>query len=158
MKPGAGDDPFADDGPGDEGSNDGSAEPPAAEASSSEPSPDSTGAAQPPEAMSTPPDASGEGGAEDGPDASNDSAAEPEPNIPWVLRRGSVKSDRDNVHQFFLRDDTARGERELRNAVERLLEKEVSKLDLREAAYLVAMEHPEEVAATLRSWGYDYLE
>lgn len=78
--------------------------------------------------------------------------------IPWVLRRSSVKDDRPNITQFFLRDETDRGERGLRSDVEQILDKDVYTLDLREAAYLVAMEHPEEVAETLRDWGYDYLD
>lgn len=78
--------------------------------------------------------------------------------IPWVLRRSSVKDDRPNITQFFLRDETDRAERALRSDVEQILDKDVYTLDLREAAYLVAMEHPEEVAETLRDWGYDYLD
>jgi flagellar biosynthesis/type III secretory pathway M-ring protein FliF/YscJ len=77
--------------------------------------------------------------------------------IPWVLRRGSVKDDRPNMTQFFLQDATDRAEREFQRDVENILEKDVYLLDLREAAYQVAMAHPEEVAEVLRDWGYDYL-
>ena len=65
----------------------------------------------------------------DGPDDSH---------IPWVLRRSSVKDDRPNITQFFLRDETDRAERRLRSDVEEILDKDVYTLDLREAAYLVA--------------------
>lgn len=77
--------------------------------------------------------------------------------IPWVLRRSGVKEDRPNMTQFFLRDATDQAERDFRRDVEKILEKDVYLLDLREAAYQVAMEHPDEVAAVLEDWGYDYL-
>ncbi len=78
--------------------------------------------------------------------------------IPWVLRRRSVKEDRPNVTQFFLRDETDRAERRFRGAVEERLDADVYLLDLREAAYVVAMRHPDEVASLLGRWGYDYLD
>lgn len=84
----------------------------------------------------------------------SDSAGDHEP--PYVLRRTTVKEDRENVTQFFLRDEIAAGERDLRNAVEAELDTDVMKLDLREAAYAVAQRHPEEIAAILREWGYEY--
>jgi hypothetical protein len=77
--------------------------------------------------------------------------------IPWVLRRGGVKDDRPNMTQFFLRDSTDQAERGFQQDVENILDKDVYLLDLREAAYQVAMDHPEEVAAVLEEWGYDYL-
>ncbi|WP_136602712.1 hypothetical protein [Salinigranum halophilum] len=76
--------------------------------------------------------------------------------IPWVLRRRSVKDDRPNVTQFFLRDETDRAERRFRGEVEERLDTDVYLLDLREAAYVVAMQHPDEVASLLGQWGYDY--
>jgi hypothetical protein len=78
--------------------------------------------------------------------------------IPWVLRRGSVKDDRPNVTQFFLRDETDRGEQRLKADVEERLDGDVYTLDLREATYRIAMRHPDEIAEELRSWGYDYLD
>lgn len=77
--------------------------------------------------------------------------------IPWVLRRGGVKDDRPNMTQFFLRDSTDQAERGFQQDVENILNKDVYLLDLREAAYQVAMNHPEEVAEVLEEWGYDYL-
>lgn len=77
--------------------------------------------------------------------------------IPWVLRRDGVKDDRPNMTQFFLRDSTDQAERGFQQDVENILDKDVYLLDLREAAYQVAMDHPEEVAAVLEKWGYDYL-
>jgi hypothetical protein len=134
MKSGAGDDPFADD--------EASAETEAAEV-------DSTATTSPVDDGTGPADAPDDDRSRDqSPDGAD---------IPWVLRRDSVKGERDHVHQFFLRDEAARGERTLRSDVEDRLDTDVSKLDLREAAYLVAMNHPDEVAETLREWGYDYL-
>jgi hypothetical protein len=77
--------------------------------------------------------------------------------IPWVLRRDGVKDDRPNMTQFFLRDTTDQAERGFQQDVENILNKDVYLLDLREAAYQVAMEHPDEVADVLEEWGYDYL-
>lgn len=144
MKSGAGDDPFGDESDGDSDedrrddephsvTDDGATENSAAERAEN----GGTGRGRPTDDPSPMPDAS---------------------EIPWVLRRSAVKDDRPNVTQFFLRDETDRGERRLKNEVEELLDGDVYTLDLREAAYRVAMRHPEEIAEELRSWGYDYLD
>jgi hypothetical protein len=78
--------------------------------------------------------------------------------IPWVLRRSRVKEDRENVHQFFLREEYSAREDEIIEAVADeldLRQKDIQKLDVREA--MVAAADPEEVAAVLREWGYEYL-
>lgn len=83
-----------------------------------------------------------------------------EHSLPYYQRRSSVKEDRDDVLQFFVQEDTAKGEDDLESAVADELDiraKELYKLDLREAAFLVAMEHPEEVADKLRDWGYEFV-
>ncbi|QKY22276.1 hypothetical protein B4589_017935 (plasmid) [Halolamina sp. CBA1230] len=93
-------------------------------------------------------------------DSSSTSTTSDEYSLPYYQRRGSVKEDRDDVLQFFVREDTAQGEDELERAVANELDirpKELYKLDLREAALLVAMEHPEEVADKLREWGYEHV-
>ena len=152
MKSGTGDDPFAEEEPDDQKREDDTLEPEAnAESSPAtvETSPetdDSSGD----EAGSAPSDPAAD--SSDGSGEAVDAA-----DIPWVLRRGSVKDDRPNMTQFFLQDSTDRAEREFQREVEAVLEKDVYLLDLREAAYRVAMEHPEEVADVLREWGYDYL-
>ena len=128
MKSGTGDDPFADDFDGDSGEA-------------------STGQADSETAETSERNSSNGGRSEDRSDE----------HIPWVLRRSRVKEDRDDIRQFFLREHAADGERRLRNDVEDRLGTDVKKLDLREAAYLVAQRHPDEVAAELREWGYDYL-
>lgn len=87
----------------------------------------------------------------------DDSTDTDDRDIPYVLERKRVKEGRDDVRQFFLREGASEGERQLKLDVEDELGKEVRKLDLREAAYLVAQRHPEEVAEELREWGYDYL-
>ena len=146
MKSGTGDDPFADDATDAEESVD-------AETAAEEPDSDSdadSASAEPQSTVDAPANASD--------DADDTSGDEPDaPDIPWVLRRSSVKADRPNVTQFFLRDETDRAERRFQSDVEELLDADVYTLDLREAAYLVAMRHPDEVADELRDWGYEYM-
>ena len=139
MKSGTGDDPFADDASNGEGPADSDADPDAATDVETPSDVDETSNAE---------------GASDAENASDDGA----PDIPWVLRRSSVKADRPNVTQFFLRDETDRAERRFQSDVEDILDADVYTLDLREAAYLVAMRHPDEVAEELRDWGYEYME
>lgn len=79
--------------------------------------------------------------------------------IPWVLRRSRVKEDRENVHQFFLREEYSTREDEIIEAVAGELDmrqKDLQKLDVREA--MVASADPEAIAAVLREWGYEYLK
>lgn len=79
--------------------------------------------------------------------------------IPWVLRRSRVKEDRENVHQFFLREKYSAREDEIIESVAAeldLRQKDIQKLDVREA--MVAAADPEDVAAVLREWGYEYLK
>lgn len=129
MKPGSGDDPFADDEPdvdrpdrdgdrGDRGDDVGGAI--------------SVGASREPTAA-----------------VQDDEPA-------YVLRRSTVKDERNTIREFYLRDEFVEGERELKSAVENALGADVSKFDLREAAYAVAQRHPDEVAALLEAWGYEY--
>lgn len=79
--------------------------------------------------------------------------------IPWVLRRSRVKEDRGNVHQFFLREKYSAREDEIIEEVADELDmrqKDLQKLDVREA--MVAAADPEDIAAVLREWGYEYLK
>lgn len=146
MKSGTGDDPFAEEEPDDQ--EDDTRESDAEEASAGS----SPGAAESTTGGAAPP------GSGPGADA-NGSSGQPveSADIPWVLRRSSVKDDRPNMTQFFLQESTDHAEREFQREVEDILGKDVYLLDLREAAYQVAMAHPDEVAAVLREWGYDYL-
>jgi len=75
--------------------------------------------------------------------------------LPWIHRRDTVKSDRPEIIQMHVRKSTVDGEGALQDDVEDILGDDVYALDLREAAYLVAMQHPDEVADQLREWGYD---
>ncbi|WP_121822995.1 hypothetical protein [Halostella salina] len=153
MKSGAGDDPFADD-------------------TDDEPQSDADGEEQASDVDRRPTtDRDGEHSRNDGsarreqepttgddPDDSSDdedAAAE----IPWVLRRSRVKEDRDNVHQFFLRDEYSATEDEIMAAVAdelEIREKDLKKLDVREA--MVATADAEAIAATLSEWGYEYVD
>lgn len=75
--------------------------------------------------------------------------------LPWKYSRDSAKSDRDMV-QFFLQSETQRLEGRAQNDLESMLDENVLLLDIREAAYQVALEqHLDDVAAQLREWGYD---
>jgi hypothetical protein len=79
--------------------------------------------------------------------------------IPWVLRRSRVKEDRENVHQFFLREEYSTREDDIIEAVAGELDmrqKDLQKLDVREA--MVAAADPEDIADVLREWGYEYLK
>ena len=76
-----------------------------------------------------------------------------------MLRRSRVKEDRGNVHQFFLREEYSAREDEIIEAVAGELDmrqKDLQKLDVREA--MVAAADPEDIAAVLREWGYEYLK
>lgn len=78
--------------------------------------------------------------------------------IPWVLRRSRVKDDRPEMIPMYVREETANREPEFVRTVEEAVGKDVYKFDVREAALLVAMNHPEEVAEQLNRWGYEFLD
>lgn len=93
-----------------------------------------------------------------------DEVEEPEPEdtedsgsdgVPWAFERNSVKSDRELV-QFFLQETTEEREKEFEREVEDIAGFDFYKTDFREAAYLVAMEHPEEVVEILEEWGCEH--
>lgn len=86
---------------------------------------------------------------------STDATAEGDTQLPWTYERDSVRDGR-TTRQIHLLPDTMDREREFRSTVEGALGESIKKADLREAALLVAMEHPDEVADQLRKWGYDY--
>lgn len=77
---------------------------------------------------------------------------------PYVLRRDTVKDERNNEHVAFLRDEYAELEDEIVRDVAtelELREKDVSVTDIREAMVQVASENPERMAEVLLEWGYD---
>ena len=98
-------------------------------------------------------------GGSDGGSASNDNARSETSDIPYIARRRangeSTQWQRSRL-TFYVRDHVEAGERELKNEVETALEEEVTKFDLREAAYLVAQENPEAVAEKLKKMGVGF--
>lgn len=76
--------------------------------------------------------------------------------IPWIYERGNYTDGREKTVQLHLQQHTTNKERELVAALERTLGESVQKADVREAAYLVAMNHVDDIANQLREWGYDY--
>lgn len=74
---------------------------------------------------------------------------------PWLFTRSNAKDGREMV-QFFLQQQTQALESGAQADLEALLGEEPLLLDVREAAYQVALEqHLDDVAAQLRQWGYD---
>jgi len=81
--------------------------------------------------------------------------------IPYVVRRQTVKEERDNEHVAFLRDEYADMEADILDDVADELgmrSNDVSVTDLREAFVALADRHPDEVAAILEDWGYEHLK
>jgi hypothetical protein len=74
-------------------------------------------------------------------------------NLPWIYRRNSITDGRAKTVQLHLQDSTLDREQTARSELS--IEETVNKADLREAAYLVGLQHLDEVASTLREWGYD---
>ncbi|ELZ33251.1 hypothetical protein [Halorubrum tebenquichense] len=75
--------------------------------------------------------------------------------LPWVLTRNSITDGRDKTVQLHLQQSTIDVQRDARRSVEDRLGETVKKADLREAALLVGLSHPEELESMLREWGYD---
>ncbi|ELY63189.1 hypothetical protein [Natrinema versiforme] len=74
--------------------------------------------------------------------------------VPWVYVRDTVKQDREMV-QFYLRDYVVDAEDEFVDAVSDELGTDVSKTDVREAAYEAAMHNVDEVVDRLEAWGFE---
>jgi len=128
MKSGSGEDPFAD---VETDTNDGSD----AEASS-EPEEDAG------DTVEESPDSSG-------------GASSASSDYPWLFTRSNAKDSREMV-QFFLQQETQTQESQAQAELESMFGKEPLILDIREAAYQVALEqHLDDVAKQLREWGYD---
>jgi len=79
----------------------------------------------------------------------------PQRDLPWVLTRGSITDGREQTVQLHLQQSTVDTQRETMRTLESALGEPVKKADLREAALLVGLRHGDEIAATLREWGYD---
>lgn len=75
--------------------------------------------------------------------------------LPWKYSRSNAKDGREMV-QFFLQEETQTAEEVAQSKLKDRLDEDVLVLDLREAAYQVALEqHLDDVASQLREWGYD---
>ena len=72
--------------------------------------------------------------------------------LPFILRRDTVKEDRDDVHQLFILEETDQMETEARRELEDRLG-DVYKLDAREAIYRAGMENLDDAEKILRKWG-----
>jgi len=83
------------------------------------------------------------------PQAGNDGSG-----VPWVYTRKNVKQDRDMV-QFYLREFVQEAEGEFVDVIGAQLSHDVSKTDVREAAYVAAMRRPEIVVDELERWGFE---
>lgn len=147
MKKGTGDDPFAEEDPDEEPEVNKETE----KGTSTDEQSDTISATTTSGSAATPSSAGG------GPPRSATQSTE---DLPYLARRQlknkSVKTDRDQI-PFFLREEVQRDERDLRRAVEELLDQEVNKTDLREAAYVWAQRNPEGVVKVLHEWGIEYL-
>ena len=75
--------------------------------------------------------------------------------LPWILTRNSITDGREQTVQLHLQQSTVTTQREATRTLESELGEQVKKADLREAALLVGLQHIDEIAATLREWGYD---
>ena len=75
--------------------------------------------------------------------------------LPWVLTRNSITDGREQTVQLHLQQSTVDTQRETARTLESEFGESVKKADLREAALLVGFQHSDEIAATLRKWGYD---
>lgn len=76
--------------------------------------------------------------------------------LPWIYERTSITDGRAKTVQLHLRSSTLDEQRQGLADVEGLLGESVKKADLREAAFIVGLNHLNEVSDTLREWGYDF--
>jgi len=81
--------------------------------------------------------------------------------IPYVVRRQTVKEDRNRELVIFARDDFADLEDDVRSAVADELgmsNSDVPVTDIREAYIELASRHPGEMAEILDEWGFEHLK
>lgn len=80
-------------------------------------------------------------------------------NIPYIARRRangeSTQWNRSRI-TFFVREHVDEGERQLMADVQSHLDEDVTKFDLREAAYIYAQRNPEGVAEVLEEMGVGF--
>jgi hypothetical protein len=73
--------------------------------------------------------------------------------VPYVLIRDRVKEDREIV-SYFLRPETQEMEEKVERMVNKEIDADVMKLDIREALVRVGAKHVDEVIERLRASGY----
>lgn len=97
--------------------------------------------------------------AQDASDANRETKQAGQQDLPYLVRRKlqnkPIQHERDRI-PFYLRDHVLEGEKDFKRAVENTLNADVPKADLREAAYIVAQRHVDEVVTELREMGYDW--
>jgi hypothetical protein len=74
--------------------------------------------------------------------------------LPWLYERNSITDGRARTVQLHLQQSTLDQEHDALRDVP--INETVQKADLREAAYLVGLQHLDAVAAQLEDWGYDF--
>lgn len=74
--------------------------------------------------------------------------------LPWLYERNSITDGRARTVQLHLQQSTLDQEHDALRDVP--INETVQKADLREAAYLVGLQHLDEVGAQLEDWGYDF--
>ena len=108
-------------------------------------------------AATTPKDGSSEPESDN--NTTTDRTAEQSTEIPYITRRrsnGEATTWQRSRLTFFVREHIEDGERELKSEVESQLGEDISKFDLREAAYLVAQNNPDAVAKKLEEMGVGF--
>lgn len=148
MKSGSGDDPFADDDTEDDAGNDVTEEQRGAAGDDPFTSPPSTSDEE--KTRSSPPKTQ----TNDALPGVPDHPADQEHPLPWIHRRDGVKDGRSHKTIHYTEHTLKRERRELIGALEDELGEDVELTDAREAAYLVGMDHVDEIADILREWGY----
>lgn len=78
--------------------------------------------------------------------------------VPYVHRRDAVKEDRNDVIQIPALEDTLAEDTTGLRALDDRFEKEVPKLDRREAVYLAGLRNLDDAEAQLREWGHGLKE
>lgn len=87
-------------------------------------------------------------------DAAEATSGRSKQDLPYIYRRDRVTDERDQI-PFYLREETIDVLEERLLAFEEQLAEDVSKIDFRELALLVGVEHLDEMADRAREWGYD---
>lgn len=154
MKKGSGSDPFAD-------VQDETTDAEASTEDESDSEPDRSATADAPTPAAATEDSDRDDGSEF--DSSEAVVREPPQNgaddggVPWVYVRDNVKQDREMV-QFYLREYVVEAEDDFVDAVSDELGTDVSKTDVREAAYEAAMHNVDEVVERLQAWGFESVD